>query len=206
LEYKEFESPEDLVELVTRDLHRLATRLRRPKFRTAAPVADEDSYILGTLRSKVLKGAPYVISLVDAGAIADSKYRPQKRGRLGPKVESIERIVSRSGVSIQVFNDLPVRRKGDVVALKVNRVKNNADLVVIFIPQEKAAEVIDLFADANGDIAVFHGDWFTIRNDEYIVQAYSDDDLNSCELRTAVLEAIEGVVSEHVVEEWRSES
>src|SRR5215207_9799176 len=32
LEYKEFESPEDLVELVTRDLHRLATRLRRPKF------------------------------------------------------------------------------------------------------------------------------------------------------------------------------
>jgi hypothetical protein len=200
VEFKEFESASELVAFVERDLPRLRARLARPKFRSSAPVADEEAYAIGTLRKNVLRGAPFTVSVVDAGALGDKKYRPEKRGRLGEKVKSIERVTSELG-TVQVFNDFPIKQKGDLVKLRAKSVNKNARLIVLLIGKEGAVGARDLFEEAQGELAVFYGDWITIDGDDQYVETFSDDDLNSCALRTAVLELIESRVDSHVVAE-----
>ena len=201
LEYSEFVSAEQLIELVRRDLERLNGRLARPKFARPGAVADTDAYSLGTFRKKVLRGAPFPVTLVDAGAITDTRYRPEKRGRLGSKVESIGRIASGTGALLQVFNDFPIKQKGDLVKLRADSVSKNAKLIVIMVGREAAVAVTDLFANARGERAVFIGDWFGIPVRGDYVETFSDEDLSSCELRASVLELIEDRINHHVAEQ-----
>jgi hypothetical protein len=188
--------------LATKTRHTRPTALEGARERIRrAPVADEDSYALGAVKTKVLKGAPFPTTLVDAGAVADSKYRPEKRGRIGEKVTSIARVAEREGALVQIFNEFPVKRKGDIVGLKAARVNKNARLIVILVPKKTAEGVIRLFDTAAGELGVFHGDWFEIAEGDYYVEAYSDQDLNSCDLRGAVVEFIETRVDAHVLDQ-----
>src|SRR5262249_23787783 len=107
VEYNEFSSAKDLKRMVSRDLERPRDRLLRPKFRGPSPVADEEAYALGGVRAKVLKGAPFATWLVDAGAVADKKYRPSKRGRIGTKVVRIARAADQQNAPVTIFNDFP---------------------------------------------------------------------------------------------------
>lgn len=200
VEHDEFTSAEHLVELVRRDLARLRNRLLRPKFGRSGPISDEDAYVFGQLRQKVLLGAPFTVTLVDAGAISDSRYRPEKRGRLGDKIRSIERVAANAGLSVQVFNDFPVARKGDLAKLKARRVNENSRLVVVLIQKATATSAVDLFAEAKGEVAVFHGEWFDYSSDNYVVE-FTNQDLKDCAVRAMVLELIETRVNDHVAQQ-----
>jgi hypothetical protein len=114
---------------------------------------------------------------------------------------SIERIAEGFGATIYVFNNLPVKRKGDVVAIKARRVNQNALLIVIFVPKNTVVDVLTLFEAARGERAAFHGDWFAVPEGAYYIETYSDQDLSTCDLRASVLDFIDIRIDKHVVEQ-----
>jgi hypothetical protein len=204
LEHDEFDSSAELLAFARRDLVRFRDRLARPKFSGAGAVADEESYALGALRQRVLDGAPFTVTLVDAGAVRDHTYRPEKRGRLGEKVESVRAVAKREGVSVQIFNDFPVIGRDDVIDHKAASVRANSRLIILLVGKAEAADVADLFQTRTGELAIFHADWFNAPSlaaaADYL-RTYSDQDLRSCALRRAVLDLVEARLSRHVADE-----
>ena len=181
----------------------------RPAFgKRPGLIRNQSRYGRESTRRSALRALPFPVTLVNLATMELDRFPDEHGGRLVRKLIEIEDGLVEKDVQASIFNNLSVLTSNDepILDQRLRMIKKLSEVIVCFSKTSQDLAHLELFADAESKVVVWHPANTSIPEgfQPLYAQTYTSDDLRRCLLRVEAERHVFNLATQRLMQEMSS--